>query len=176
MGNRITHPLTKMTLAPKTHPSYIALATWLVVTFAFAALGATGSTQAPTFYAQLLRPDWAPPSWLFGPVWTVLYALMGFAAWRAWSRAHEGRLAPALVYLLQLVLNSLWSWLFFAWHLGAMASLCIVLLWIAIVATMVLFARRERLAAILLAPYLAWVSFAGILCYRIWQLNPGQLA
>lgn len=168
-----------MTLALKTNPirpSYFSLAVWLVMTFAFAAIGAAGSTQAPSFYGQLLRPDWAPPAWLFGPVWTVLYALMGFAAWRAWSSAHEGRVAPALVYLVQLVLNSLWSWLFFAWHQGAMASLCIVLMWVAIVTTMVLFARRDRLAAILLAPYLAWVSFAGVLCYRIWQLNPGQLA
>ncbi|WP_374580891.1 TspO/MBR family protein [Pseudoduganella sp.] len=166
--------MTALTTNPG-RPSYFALAVWLVVTFAFAAIGAAGSATAPAFYAQLVRPEWAPPAWLFGPVWTILYTLMGIAAWRAWREPGAGRLTAALVYLSQLVLNSLWSWLFFAWHLGAKASLCIVVLWLAIAATMALFARRDRLAALLLVPYLAWVSFAGVLCYRIWQLNPGLL-
>lgn len=147
---------------------------WLVLTFCFAAVGALGSSTAPDFYAQLQQPAWAPPAWLFGPVWSVLYLLMGIGAWRAWM-APGARGAMTAVYLLQIVLNSLWSWLFFRWHLGALAFACIVALWLAIVATCVVFARRERLASVLLWPYLAWVSFAGALCYRIWQLNPALL-
>lgn len=156
------------------HP-FAMLLGWLAITFGFAALGALGSVQAAGFYAQLMRPGWAPPAWLFGPVWGVLYTLMAVSAWRACRPSAERRIAPVLSYLLQLVLNSLWSWLFFAWHLGSSASVCILALLVLIVANILLFARRDRLSALLLIPYLAWVSFAAVLCFRIWQLNPGQL-
>lgn len=156
------------------HP-YAMLLGWLALTFSFAALGAFGSVQAAGFYAQLLRPGWAPPAWLFGPVWTLLYTLMAFSAWRACRPSAPSRTAPVLCYVLQLVLNSLWSWLFFAWHLGSLASICILALLVLIVANILLFARRDRLSALLLVPYLAWVSFAAVLCYRIWQLNPRLL-
>ena len=149
---------------------------WLLLAFAAAAVGGLASVQARTFYAQLTQPAWAPPGWLFGPVWSVLYALMGLAAWLVWRRGgwRPARVALGL-FVLQLVLNALWSWLFFAWHRGALAFVDIVLLWLLIVATVVSFWRQRPLAGALLLPYLAWVSFAAVLCYVTWQLNPSLL-
>lgn len=170
-----------MSAAPtpkRTGAAVLQLLGWLALTAAAAALGAIATAQAGAFYAQLERPVWAPPAWLFGPVWSVLYLMMAVAAWRVGRSGHSGsaRAAPALLlYLAQLAVNALWSWLFFAWHLGAPAFACIVVLWLMIVATIVLFGRRERLAAALLWPYLAWVSFAGMLCFSIWQRNPALL-
>jgi translocator protein len=131
------------------------LAAWLFVTFVAAALGAAASVHAGTFYAQLLRPAWAPPGWLFGPVWSALYLAMGIAAWLVWRAAGFRAARAALtLYLVQLALNALWSWLFFGWHLGAAAFADVLLL---------------------LAPYLLWVSFASALNFAVWQLNPGSL-
>ena len=152
------------------------LAGWLALTFAAGAVGAAASVQAATFYRQLARPAWAPPGWLFGPVWSALYLLMALAAWRVWREQGCRRAAPALaLYLAQLLLNALWSWLFFSWHRGGAASLEILLLWALILATVLAFARIQRLAAYLLLPYLAWVTFAALLCVAIWRLNPALL-
>lgn len=154
----------------------IGLAIWLFLCFAAAALGAIASANAPEFYAQLARPDWAPPAWLFGPVWTVLYLLMGIAAWLVWrEKGFRGAPVALALFLVQLALNSLWSWLFFAWHQGALAFAEIMLLWALIVATTVAFWRIRPLAGILLVPYLVWVSFAAVLCLAIWRLNPQLL-
>lgn len=151
----------------------LGLIGWLAVSFAASAVGAIASIEASSFYSQLAQPAWAPPSWLFGPVWTVLYALMAVAAWLVWRsggfRSH--RIALGL-FLAQLALNSLWSWLFFAWHSGATAFAEILLLWILIVSTLVSFWRVLPPAGILLIPYLIWVSFASALNYALWQLNP----
>ncbi|MYM39781.1 TspO/MBR family protein [Duganella qianjiadongensis] len=148
---------------------------WFPLTFACAALGARASVSAAAFYAALTQPAWAPPAWLFGPVWSVLYLLMAIAAWRI-SRQPSGAARTALLlYAAQLALNALWSWLFFGWHLGAAAFLCLLAMWALILATLIRFYRLERLSAWLLFPYIAWVSFAGVLCYTIWQLNPVQL-
>lgn len=152
--------------------AFLQLAGWIALTAAFAALGAFASVHAAVFYAQLDRPGWAPPAWLFGPVWSLLYLMMAIAAWRIARTAAPGAYPALLLYLAQLAVNALWSWLFFAWHRGAVAFVCIVVLWLMIAAAIVLFGRRERLAAILLWPYLAWVSFAGVLCFSIWQRNP----
>lgn len=150
-----------------------ALAGWLAASFAAAALGAVATRQAPEFYAQLARPDWAPPGWLFGPVWTVLYAMMGIAAWRVWRKAGFG--SALYLFLAQLALNALWSWLFFAWRLGAAAFAEVVVLWALIAATLAAFLRIDRLAGALLVPYLAWVSFAAALTYAVWRANPHVL-
>lgn len=168
---------------PPARPLHLpALAGWLVFTFIFAAIGAFATSQAGEFYGQLDRPSWAPPAWLFGPVWTVLYGLMGVAAWRVHrtagtaKNAGAGSVRPELtLYVVQLALNSLWSWLFFAWHRGALAFVELLVLWLAIAATIVAFGRRDRLAGLLLLPYIVWVTFAGALCYTIWQRNPGVL-
>lgn len=154
----------------------IGLLLWLLVSFAAAAIGAVASAQAGAFYEQLVRPGWAPPGWLFAPVWTVLYVLMGVAAWLVW-RAHgfkEGRTALAL-FLVQLVANALWTWVFFVWRQGAIAFAEILLLWCLIVATAVSFRRLNALAAALLLPYLAWVTFACALTFSTWRLNPALL-
>jgi benzodiazapine receptor len=154
----------------------MALIGWLALSFAAAATGAVASMDAGAFYAELQKPGWAPPASVFGPVWSALYALMGVAAWLVWReggwRTHGGVLG---LYLVQLGVNVLWSWLFFAWRLGAASFADIVLLWLLLVATAVGFWRVRPLAGALLLPYLAWVSFASALNFVIWQLNPRLL-
>jgi tryptophan-rich sensory protein len=154
----------------------LGFAGWMAITFAAAAVGAAASVEAGPFYSQLVRPQWAPPAGVFGPVWTALYALMGVAAWLVWRVAGfaHARLALTL-FLVQLALNALWSWLFFGWQRGALAFADILLLWVLIAATMVSFWRIKPIAAALLAPYLLWVSFAGVLNYWVWKLNPQVL-
>ncbi len=155
----------------------IGLAGWLALVFVAAAIGAAGSIDAGPFYAQLVRPDWAPPAWLFGPVWSSLYLLIGIAAWLVWRRHGWRDARSALVlFVVQLGANALWSWLFFAWRLGGLAFAEVAVLWLLIVATVVAFWRlRARAAALLMLPYLAWVSFAVVLCYTVWQLNRDAL-
>lgn len=161
-----------MTQLPK-RKQIIGLVGWLATSFVAAAIGSAASIQAGPFYTQLVRPDWAPPPDIFGPVWTVLYALMGIAAWLVWRVAGFRAARTALsLFLVQLAVNALWSWLFFGWHLGAAAFADIVLLWVLIVATLIAFWRIRPIAGALLIPYLLWVSFASALNYAVWQLNP----
>lgn len=149
---------------------------WLLLCFVAAGIGAWASVHAAQFYGHLNQPAWAPPSWLFGPVWSALYALMGIAAWLVWRVGGFGAARKALMlFVLQLAINALWSWLFFGWHRGALAFADIVLLWLLIVATVAAFWRLRPLAGVLLLPYLAWVSFAGVLNFVVWQLNPAIL-
>jgi benzodiazapine receptor len=149
------------------------LVAWLIGSFIAAGIGGAASIQAGPFYAQLARPGWAPPASVFGPVWTVLYALMGIAAWLVWRVGGFGAAKTALtLFLVQLGFNALWSWLFFGWHRGAWAFADILLLWTLIVATLITFWRIRPLAGALLLPYLLWVSFAAALNYAVWQLNP----
>ena len=151
----------------------VGLVGWLAVSFAAAGIGAVASINAASFYGQLVQPGWAPPASVFGPVWTILYALMGIAAWLAWREGGVRTARAALtLFLLQLTVNALWSWLFFAWHLGALAFANIVLLWLLIVVTLISFWRIRPLAGALLIPYLLWVSFASALNWSVWQLNP----
>src|SRR3546814_7211039 len=113
----------------------IGLVVWLAASFIAAAIGSAASIQAGPFYTQLVRPGWAPPPDIFGPVWTVLYALMGIAAWLVWRvGGFRAARAALTLFLVQLAVNALWSWLFFGWHLGALAFADIVLLWVLIVA------------------------------------------
>ncbi|MGN2243291.1 TspO/MBR family protein [Frateuria sp. GZRR33] len=164
-------------MAPKT-PSrpWLGLAGWWLLSFAAAAIGALASIQAAAFYGQLAQPSWAPPASVFGPVWTVLYALMGVAAWLVWREAGQpGRRVALVLFVVQLAFNALWSWLFFAWHLGGWAFADIVVLWLLLVATVVAFWRVRAIAGALLLPYLAWVSFATALNWAVWRLNPSVL-
>lgn len=159
-----------------TQKQIVGLAGWLIVSFIAAAIGGAASIKAGTFYTQLARPDWAPPPSVFGPVWTVLYALMGIAAWQVWRVGGFRAAGFALtLFLLQLALNALWTWLFFGWHRGALAFADILLLWTLIVGTLIAFWRISPLAGALLVPYLLWVSFASALSYAVWQLNPRVL-
>lgn len=154
----------------------VGLIAWLVVCYATSAIGAVGSMSAPTFYKELALPTWAPPAWLFGPVWTILYGLMGIAAWLVWRKGGFAiNKIPLSLFLVQLGFNAIWSWLFFAWHLGAVSFIEILLLWLLIAATTAAFWRVQKVAAGLLVPYLAWVTFAAALNFAIWQLNPSVL-
>lgn len=152
------------------------LVAWLALTFAAAGIGAIASANAAGFYMDLARPEWAPPSQVFGPVWSALYLLMGVAAWLVWRKGGFDRSGGALpLYVVQLGLNALWSWLFFAWHQGGLAFLDIVVLWLLIVLTIVDFWRIRPLAGALLLPYLAWVTYAAALNLAVWRLNPQLL-
>lgn len=154
----------------------LGLVGWLAITFAAAWIGAIASADAADFYGQLSQPRWAPPPSVFGPVWTLLYSLMGVAAWIVWRTDATPAVRRGLVlFVAQLALNALWSWLFFAWHEGALALADIVLLWALILATLVAFWRVRPLAGALLVPYLLWVSFAAALTYALWQRNPQLL-
>ncbi len=151
----------------------LGLVGWLATSFVASGIGAIASVDAGSFYGQLVQPSWAPPSSVFGSVWTVLYALMGIAAWVVWrAGGFLANRSAMTLFLVQLAVNALWSWLFFAWHRGALAFFDIGLLWLLIVATLVSFWRVRPLAGALLIPYLLWVSFASALNLSLWQLNP----
>ena len=153
-----------------------SLVAWLALCFVASGIGAVASIRAVSFYGGLAQPTWAPPAWVFGPMWTLLYAMMAVAAWLVWRTGGFRVQRTALtLFLVQLAVNALWSWLFFAWHLGALAFADIVLLWVLIAATIVAFWRVRPLAGALLIPYLLWVSFAGALNWAVWQLNPAIL-
>ncbi len=162
-------------------PDWLALVGWLALSAAAGAVGAVASRDASDFYGALTKPSWAPPGWLFGPVWTTLYVLMGVAAWLVWRARpatpsdRASRRRGLALFVGQLALNALWTWLFFAWRRGALAFGEIVLLLLAILVTAWYFARVRPLAAYLLVPYLGWVSFATALTWAVWQRNPGQL-
>lgn len=154
----------------------LGLLGFLAACVVVAVLGGLASIDAASFYAQLQRPDWSPPAGAFGPVWTVLYTMIAIAGWWVWrSHGWRGAKGALTVYGAQLVVNALWSWLFFAWRLGFWALVDAALLWLLVAMTIVAFWRLKRGAALLLLPYLAWVSLATALTYSVWQRNPGLL-
>jgi tryptophan-rich sensory protein len=154
----------------------LGLVGWLALAFVAAAVGGAAAADAPAFYGQLVLPTWAPPAGAFGPVWTVLYTLMGIAAWLVWRERRVRPVAPALaLFAVQLAVNAAWSWFFFAWKSGAAAFVAIVLLLGLIVATMVAFYKVRRAAGLLFVPYLAWVCLATALSWTVWRHNPTLL-
>lgn len=153
-----------MTVVPVRHHPVRVLLGFIAAVVVTAVVGSLFSVSAGAEYLALHRPSWAPPSWLFGPVWTVLYGLIAVSGWLAW-RAGAGR-GELTLFGVQLVLNALWTPLFFGlgWFGAAFAE--ILVLWLTIVALIVGFWSRSRAAALLLVPYLAWVSFAAAL--NVW--------
>lgn len=132
------------------------------------------TTGEGSWYDMLAKPSFNPPSWVFGPAWTLLYILMGISLYLVlmeWRKGTEVRI-PLILFGIQLVLNALWSFLFFGFQSPAAGLAGILVLWVFIVATIVTFFRVSRPAAFLLLPYLAWVSFASLLNYSIFILNP----
>ncbi len=153
--------------------SWIVLAFWIVLCFVVAGIGARWTTpEIAGWYRTLVRPSIAPPNWVFGPVWTTLYLLMAIAAWLvSQSAPSTSRTSGLALFLVQLALNLGWSWLFFQRHAIGGALVEILLLWIAIAATTFVFSRILPASAWLMAPYLAWVSFAAFLNASYWRLN-----
>lgn len=144
---------------------------------AAAALTATagGLFRPGDWYERLRKPPWRPPNWLFGPVWAVLYVMIAVSGWLVFTEAGvSGAMTPLLVYFVHLGLNWLWSAVFFGLRRPDLAFVEIVFLWMSIVLTMILFYPISPLAAYLLAPYLAWASFAAVLNLEIWRLNKSQ--
>lgn len=170
-------PTSSMTLpVPSTTPStrrshlvsFLVLLGLIAVCELVGVLGAL--VTDPGFYEQLVRPSWAPPASVFGPVWTTLYALMAVAAWLVWRTGPRSR-GPLIWFAVQLALNALWSPVFFGLHSLGGGLIVIVMLELAILQTIRSFAPRSRLAALLMVPYAAWVAFATALNAAIWWLN-----
>lgn len=155
--------------------AWIALAFSLGIALGVGALGAwTTEPNVSVWYAGLNRPAFAPPHWLFGPVWTVLYILMAVAAWLVWLQRDAQKIRGALSwYFLQLLLNLGWSFVFFGMHRPDLAFLDILILWLAIGITFLLFRKVRPAAGYLFLPYWLWVSFAAVLNFAFWRLNPG---
>ncbi|MCA1566666.1 MAG: tryptophan-rich sensory protein [Acidobacteria bacterium] len=163
------------TYLPHGAAQWIGLACAVVACFAAAGIGSLYTTPAiPVWYASLQKPAWNPPNWLFGPVWTLLYLSMAVAVWLVWRErgftAGAGGL-PLALFAVQLILNALWSIIFFGWKRPGLALVEIFFLWAAIFATMLSFWRISLIAAWLMWPYLLWVTFAGFLNLTIWKLN-----
>lgn len=159
------------TAAPvKSARAWLALVGWVALCFAAAAPG--GWFMPGDWYASLKKPSWNPPAWIFGPVWTILYLMMALAAWLVWRHGGFAAQRRALMlFLVQLALNAAWTPLFFGWQRPGLAFVEILLLWLAIAATLAAFRPVSRAAAWLLAPYLAWVGFAAALNGTLWKLN-----
>ena len=153
----------------------VKLTVALVVCELTGVIGAVFTTPAiPVWYATLVKPSFNPPAWIFAPVWTILYTLMGIAVYLVWSKGpkrKEVKIALG-IFSVQLILNVLWSFIFFGNQNIGGAFLEIIFLWVAILATIVAFHRISRTAAWILVPYIVWASFAGYLNYFIWQMNP----
>lgn len=148
----------------------LALIGWLLLCFAAASFG--GLAGSGEWYDALNKPSWNPPPWIFGPVWTALYSMMAVAAWLVWRQGGWTRQRrPLFFFLAQLALNALWTPLFFGLHRPGLAFVDIVLLWLAIAATIREFRPVSCAAGWLLVPYLTWVGFAAVLNFTIWRMN-----
>jgi translocator protein len=153
--------------------SALALLAFMAACFGAALVGsAFTAPSVPEWYEGLVKPSFTPPSWLFGPVWSVLYLAMAIAGWLVWRRQRESSTTLALaLFGGQLVLNVLWSVLFFGLQAPGIALIEILTLWVVILATLLSLWRISPIAGWLFVPYLAWVSFASILNFEIWRLN-----
>jgi benzodiazapine receptor len=129
--------------------------------------------QIPTWYAALKKPSFSPPNWLFGPVWTALFILMGISLFLVWRKglSYDGVKIAIIIFGIQLILNILWSILFFGFKSPLAGFIEIIILWILILITILVFYPIAKPAALLLLPYILWVSFASILNFSLWRLN-----
>ena len=173
----IDHPHGR-TRAPR-HDAHrwLVLAALVVLCQAAGAIGIPFNERAvDSWYDTLDKPSFNPPSWVFGPVWTTLYLLMAVAAWLVWRSTDQRRRTALALFGVQLVANAAWSPLFFGARLPGWALAELIVLWVLVATTLRWFAAIDRRAGALLVPYLAWVTFAGVLNARVWQLNPDQTA
>ncbi len=147
-----------------------ALVILLLISFIPALIGSRFRPDA--WYEGLIKPFLKPPDWIFGPVWTVLYSIMGISAWLVWLQRRNVRVQLALVLFgIQLLFNGLWTFLFFGLRNPGLAFVDILILWFAIACTLIVFLQKNRTAGLLLIPYLSWVSFAVYLNFELWRLN-----
>ena len=124
------------------------------------------------WYANLAKPRWNPPNWVFAPAWTILYVTVAVSGWLVWRKSgFAGAVFPFEVYAAGLFINAMWSAIFFGWHKPGLAFFDVTLLWLSIIATILLFYPIEQNAGLLLLPYLGWVSFAGALNFAVWRMN-----
>ncbi len=165
--------MTTQTYLPPGATQWIGLAVAVALCFAAAGIGSLFTTPAiPGWYAALHKPAWNPPNWIFGPVWALLYLMMGLAVWLIWrERGFAGAPLALVLFAIQLTLNALWSVIFFGWRSPGLALAEIILLWPCIFLAMLAFWRISPPAAWLMWPYLLWVTFAGFLNLSIWRLN-----
>jgi tryptophan-rich sensory protein len=156
-----------------TSRDWFALAIFLGLTFAAAFIGGLfTSATVDGWYQTIHKPTWTPPSWVFGPVWTLLYLSMAVAAWLVWRRRGQANVSLALtLFFVQLALNTAWSAFFFGFQNPQAAFVDIVLLWCAILVTMIIFWRLNPISGWLFAPYILWVTFAAALNLAIWRMN-----
>ncbi len=160
------------TTRPSPARQAVGLAACFVGVFLAAGLGSVfTATSVNTWYPALAKPPWTPPAWVFGPVWTLLYAMMAIAAWLVWRRGGDAARRGLRWFVVQLALNVLWSVIFFGGRMPGLATVDIVALWGAAIVTGITFWRISRTAGLLLVPYLLWVSFATMLNIAIWRLN-----
>ena len=152
---------------------WISLAAFVIVCLGAGGLGAIATTsEIDGWYRTLAKPAWNPPDSVFGPVWTTLYIMMAVSAWLVWTSAERKAVAlPLTLFAAQLLLNVAWSWIFFGLHQPGWALVEIILLWLTIGTTVLVFFRFSKIAGWLLVPYLAWVSFASVLNLAIWWMN-----
>ena len=141
---------------------WIGLVLFVLVCVGAGGLGAVATTpEIDGWYRTVVKPEWNPPDWVFGPVWTTLFVLMGISAWLVWKPAGlKGASTSLSLFAVQLILNVAWSWIFFGMHQIGWAVVEIVILWLAILVTTVAYFRRSKPAGWLLVPYLSWVTFA----------------
>jgi tryptophan-rich sensory protein len=157
-----------MSKSPSSPRQALALVGFIVVTFCAPLVGIFAMPDQ--WYAALNKPAWNPPPWIFGPVWSLLYLMMAVAAWLVWRR--EGWQKALMLYFIQLTLNAAWTPIFFGAHEMGWALVEIIALWLAILLTLRSFLPISKPAAWLLAPYLAWVTFAAFLNFTLWRMNP----
>lgn len=163
----------ELNMTKRTH--WIGLAVFIFGCLGAGGLGAVATTpEIEGWYKTITKPSWNPPDSVFGPVWTTLFVMMAVAAWLVWKPAgFKARVMPLTLFLVQLVLNVAWSWIFFGMHQPGWAFAEIVILWGAILLTTMAFFRCSRTAGWMMVPYLAWVSFASVLNFTIWRMNTG---
>ncbi len=169
----LAEPLDHFSTMLQSIPSLTA---WILGTSLAAISGAVTAKAANEFYGMLQKPRWAPPGWLFGPAWTLLYIVMGTAAWRVWREAgFSGAQVELSFYGVQLVFNMAYSYFFFVRRTGLGSTIEVACLWLSVAITLVLFWRRDVVAGILFVPYLMWVTFAMALSISVWRRNPTLL-
>ena len=167
-------PLKKAAKQKPSHGiSWLKLLVSFIACFAAAGFGSVFTVSAiPTWYATLAKPFFAPPNWLFGPAWTLLYILMALSLYLVWEKGFAKNKKPIFLFAIQLFLNAIWSLAFFGLRNPAAGFAVIVFLWLSIVATIISFKKVDKRAAWLLVPYICWVSFASVLNFAVMLLNP----